>query len=712
MDQMKEYQYRSEIKKYREEIEQLKAQNVHLNLDMQSVRDDFGKVLQSKSWKVTKPLRYVTNKISKKESAKVESFPSSNVYSYDYHEVPSYVSEYQENISFEGITPLVKTIAFYLPQYHSIPENDKWWGKDFTEWTNTKKSKPLFDGHYMPREPHDDFGYYNLEDVEVLKKQVNLAKQHGLYGFAFYYYWFSGKRLLEKPLDLLLSHPEIDFPFILCWANENWTRTWDGLENEVLIKQDYLDEDPYNFISDLKKYVDDERYIKVDGKPVIMVYNPKAIPDFATVCEKWRVAARNLGIGEIIIWSKTEVALNDDRNSPFVDGEFDFAPHGFCLPGDQITGISNVSNIVNYSKLVQNLWDTYENHYPTRPFQYSVMMGWDNSARRQKGFKIYYNYSLEAFYLWTQIVMKKLKQNDFDNTFLFVNAWNEWGEGTYLEPDKRYGYANINTLSKAICGIPFHASFKVIHGVHKNIVQGASLAIQCHVYYVDLLESILKQLAYIPVSYDLYISTDSTDKKKEIVKILKEYKITKYHVQVFENRGRDILPMLLQMKDHISKYDYFLHLHTKKSKTLDNGQEWRKYLFSNLLGSKSNVNAILSHFAKNEKLGLVYPIPHPASYWQLINPNGAVGGNRKLLERLFSYYGLSLDDINPFMTFPHGSMFWARVDAIQELFSSFEEDQFDEEKGQLDQTYAHAIERIFDVLARKNGYEVLETLND
>lgn len=712
MNEQKEYHYRREIVDKKKEIAELQKQIEEISQVLEGTREHLNQILNSKSWRVTKPLRGVSRVFHKNKDEICEEITQRFVNCYDYHEVPSYTSEYQENISFEGFKPLVKTVAFYLPQYHTIKENDKWWGKGFTEWTNTKKSKPLFDGHYMPREPHDDVGYYCLEDIEVMKRQVKLAKEHGLYGFAFYYYWFSGKRLLEKPVDMLLEHPEIDFPFVLCWANENWTRTWDGLDKEVLMKQDYSKEDPYHFIEDLKKYIDDKRYIRIDNKPVIMVYNPKEIPDFEKVCAGWREAALSLGIGEIVIWSKTEISQNDYRYSSFVDGEFDFAPHGFSLPNDQITGIDSASSVVNYSKLIPNLWDTYEQHYPLRPFQYSVTMGWDNAARRQNGYKIYYNYSLEAFYLWSTIAIKKLKQNAYPNTFLFVNAWNEWGEGTYLEPDKKYGYANINTLSKAICGIPFHASFELLKGSKGLKNKNRKLAIQCHVYYVDLLRDILDNISYVSIPYDLYISTDTEEKKKEIIKILKEYSISNYFVKVFENRGRDILPMLLQMKDKIKNYDFFLHLHTKKSITLANGKEWRNYLFDHLLGSKSNVNDILNHFESNENLGVVYPVPHEASFLQLINPNGGIGGNRSHLEELFQELNLPLEEINGQMSFPTGSMFYARTKAILDLFEHIDASKFEDENGQLDGTYAHAIERVFDVLAKKNGYQTLLILNE
>ena len=202
-----------------------------------------------------------------------------------------YDCEYQENVKFEG-TPDVKMLAFYLPQYHTFPENDEWWGKGFTEWVNVKNGDARFEGHYQPRVPHKDIGYYNLEDISVLKRQAELAKEHGIYGFCFYYYWFSGKRLMEKPVDMLLEHPEIDLPFCLCWANENWTRAWDGQNKNILIAQDYSDEDDERFMIDLEKYISDKRYIRINGKPLVIVYNPGQIPDCHKSFAKWRECAK------------------------------------------------------------------------------------------------------------------------------------------------------------------------------------------------------------------------------------------------------------------------------------------------------------------------------------------------------------------------------------------------------------------------------------
>lgn len=379
-----------------------------------------------------------------------------------------YDSEYQENIDFSNFQTDIKALAFYLPQFHTFPENDAWWGKGFTEWVNTRKVKPRFEGHYQPREPHPDIGYYDLSNIDTLREQAVLAKQHGIYGFCFYYYWFSGKRLMEKPVDMLLEHPDIDLPFCLCWANENWTRAWDGGNNEVIMKQPYHDHDKELFIDDIKKYIDDSRYIRINGKPVIIVYNPGEIPNIADTFSRWRKRAEQVGIGPILIWicqTWGNNASNLNINS-LINAEVQFPPH-------MLYDNMNVSNldlsgkeaaIFDYMKLVRGLYSDYEKKDTGNPPVYrSVMMGWDNAARRENNWVTFYAYSLKSFYEWLLLAIKQTRDEyKPEERFIFINAWNEWAEGTYLEPDLKYGYANINTLSKALFNLPFDYHIKVL----------------------------------------------------------------------------------------------------------------------------------------------------------------------------------------------------------------------------------------------------------
>jgi hypothetical protein len=364
---------------------------------------------------------------------------------------------YQDDIDFSAYTPRVKPIAFYLPQFHEIPENNEWWGEGFTEWTNTKRATPRYKGHYQPREPHDDFGYYDLSDVNIIRKQAELARKHGIYGWSIYYYWFSGRRLLTKPLDILLEHKDIDINFCLTWCNETWTKRWVGDEREVLIDCEYREEDPEKFIDDIKKYTDDKRYIRIDGKPIIMLYRIHDIPNIRDVVHRWRERAREIGIGEIEVISVINpYTLSDLELNDCFDGETEFTPlnskyamNPIHLHDDSDNVVS--SKIFTYSDCIDNYRRAVEmgNHSA----YLSCMCGYDNSPRYREQFSIYdLEFSIEAFYDILKFITDEAIS--YKKDFIFIFAWNEWAESAYLEPDKRFGYMMINTLSKAINGLP------------------------------------------------------------------------------------------------------------------------------------------------------------------------------------------------------------------------------------------------------------------
>src|SRR5918911_547953 len=211
------------------------------------------------------------------------------------------------------VTNKVRAIAFYLPQYHPIPENDRWWGKGFTEWTNVARARPLFPGHYQPHLPAD-LGFYDLRLPETRMVQAELARTHGIEGFCYWHYWFNGRRLLERPFNEVLASGEPDFPFCLAWANENWTRVWNGSERDVLIGQQYNEEDDRQHIRSLLAAFRDERYIRIDGKPVFLVYRAAKIPDPLRTTEVWREEAQKAGVGDLYL-CRIE-SFPDERTDP------------------------------------------------------------------------------------------------------------------------------------------------------------------------------------------------------------------------------------------------------------------------------------------------------------------------------------------------------------------------------------------------------------
>ncbi|MDR2600490.1 MAG: glycoside hydrolase family 99-like domain-containing protein [Oscillospiraceae bacterium] len=362
---------------------------------------------------------------------------------------------YEDNIDFSNYSSKIKPIAFYLPQFHEIPENSEWWGEGFTEWTNTKKAKPNFPGHYQPREPHDSIGYYDLSDVYAIRKQVKIAKQHGIYGWGIYYYWFSGKKVLIKPIDIILENNDIDIKYFLVWCNDAWSKRWIGDESQVLIDNEYNDDDPIHFIDDLKKYIKDKRYIHLDDKPIIMIYQIHRIPNLRKLVKKWRDRAIEIGIGEIAIITTTVILTQNEMGvSDLFDGEADFCPVFMTPKGIKLTDEDN--NIVSdrmcyYSNFSDNYKKSIDNRTPNS--YYSLVCGFDNTPRYGKKASIFsLGFTRKHFYDMARWVVEISEKNNRE--FFFIFAWNEWAESAYLEPDKKYGYALINTFSKALYNLP------------------------------------------------------------------------------------------------------------------------------------------------------------------------------------------------------------------------------------------------------------------
>lgn len=349
----------------------------------------------------------------------------------------------------------MRPIALYLPQYHPIPENDRWWGTGFTEWTNVSKSTPKFKGHYQPQLP-SDLGFYDLRLLETMEAQAKLARAYGIYGFCYYHYWFSGKLLLQRPLEQMLAAGKPDMPFCLCWANESWSRRWDGLDQEILIEQRYSQDDDREHIRYLIKYFNDDRYIKIDGKPVYVMYRPELHPDIANATDIWREEVRKVGFDDLYL-IRVENFLKDinPANQGF-DAGIEFAPDFTCTGPRYLRKFPirfritrmlhnhNVrksvffeNNVYNYDTLVDNMLSKPPSLY--KQFK-SVCPSWDNSARRESGATIFHDSTPEKFKSWvSEIVKYTSRKFEGDEQIFFINAWNEWGEGCHLEPDQRFG---------------------------------------------------------------------------------------------------------------------------------------------------------------------------------------------------------------------------------------------------------------------------------
>lgn len=345
----------------------------------------------------------------------------------------------------------MKPIAFYLPQFHQVPENDLWWGQGFTEWTNTRKAQSLFPGHYQPREPYQDY-YYDLTDEKARMWQAQIAQKYGIYGFCYYHYWFKGKRLLEKPFNDVLQKGEPDFPFCLSWANEPWTRRWDGWIHDVLMPQDYGNEDDWkeHFEFLIKAFMD-KRYIKVNNKPLFIIYRPDSIPRCEEMLLYWQNLAIQSGLEGIYF-----VATLNGFPIPVVSGfnaYLEFEPlYSITHSGQNflraIDGYQQKFNVLDYDQLWNCILDRTNLKKNIKTFP-GAFIDWDNTARVGNRSLIFKGSSPEKFsYYLSQQIKNTLNTNYTE--FLFINAWNEWAEGTYLEPDKKYEYQYLEAVKKAL----------------------------------------------------------------------------------------------------------------------------------------------------------------------------------------------------------------------------------------------------------------------
>jgi 2-polyprenyl-3-methyl-5-hydroxy-6-metoxy-1,4-benzoquinol methylase len=379
------------------------------------------------------------------------SGPTANVYQVVVKAVPAETNDGKASRSIaEFLSPepsSVKYIAFYLPQFHPIPENDKWWGKGFTEWTNVAKAWPMFEGHYQPHLPAD-LGYYDLRVPDVRRDQIAYARKFGIDAFCFHYYWFGGRRILERPVEEYLQDATADLPFCLCWANENWTRRWDASESEILIAQTYSPEDDLAFIRGLLRFFRDPRYVRVDGKPVLVVYRPQQLPDAQATVRRWRKVCQDSGIGGIHL-----IAALTHGNWSFAELGFDagveFPPHDVRVQNRAV----DVKNFVPLEGLVVQYTEVAErylaNDYRDRLVYRGVYPSWDNTARLERRAVVTVDANPENYEQWLRRATNLTeRERDPEHRLVFINAWNEWAEGCHLEPDQKFGLGFLEATSR------------------------------------------------------------------------------------------------------------------------------------------------------------------------------------------------------------------------------------------------------------------------
>ncbi len=609
------------------------------------------------------------------------------------------VSDAYRDFTNDEVPPArIRAIAFYLPQFHPIPENDEWWGKGFTEWTNVARALPQFVGHYQPHLP-GELGFYDLRVPDVQRRQMALARHFGIHGFCYYYYWFSGRKLLERPLAQHVADPKMDLPFCICWANENWTRRWDGKEADVLMAQRYDESDAEAFIRDVAPLLGDERYIRVDDRPVLLVYRVDQIPEIERVVEVRRSYCRDNGIGDPYLVAVQSFAIDDPRPFGF-DAAVEFPPHR-TQPrppdgGVQLLNPNYIGQVYDYRSLVPERveWPAYE-------LFKGIMPSWDNEARRSGRGTSFVGSEPGVYQQWLSKLCEATDSHHSDpaRKMVFINAWNEWAEGAHLEPDRRYGYAFLQATADVLREYP-QRTLELIEATQGERAEFAPRAVIINLYYDDLWEELAECLGNLD-DFDLYMSVRPGIRMSVLADVLERYPGARLYA--FPNRGRDIGPFFeILARVPIERYRFVCKIHTKKSLHRKDGDAWRRDLLGKLLGSRETVAKIERIFDGHPDVGLVGPEGHlvlGTTFW---------GSNEARVKEIAARMGMSA--MPDSFSFFAGSMFWFRPAALMPLIQlGFRSHDFELEAGQVDGTLAHAIERLFPLAVKSAGFRQVDT---
>lgn len=580
-----------------------------------------------------------------------------------------------------------RLVAFYLPQFHPIPENDAAWGDGYTEWTAVLRAQPEFDGHVQPRLP-GALGTYDLRDVDVMRKQAKLAQDYGIAAFCFYFYWFHGRTLLEQPLRNWLAARDITLPYCLCWANEAWTRTWDGRAGEVLIPQSHDADDDVAFIAHVADYLRDPRCLRVDGKPVLLVYRAGKLPDARATAARWRSWCRANGIGDIHLLCVQSFERLDPRAIGF-DAAVEFPPNLATLRDLTGTQVFFDADFAGELRDWRDLPAQYLNKaVPDYPLQPAVNAGWDNAPRRPGRGRTLLHASPRGYRDWLRATIAQrlpALQAKGASDLVFINAWNEWGEGAVLEPDARLDHAWLGATRAALLPQP-------------SATRDHDACAVVHAWYPEVLGELLGALQASGLRWRTIITT--APEKREAVEAVVRKAAIAADIEVHANRGRDILPFLRVANRLLDDgEDIVLKLHTKQSTHRGDGDAWRREFLA-LLVDGGNARRIRQHLDAHHSAGLVAPaaqMPPLTHYW---------GANAERVDYLRRRLGLDRFDAEQ-GRFAAGSMFWCRLQALRPLLDAhLDEAEFEDETGQLDGTMAHAIERILLACVEQAGYRV------
>lgn len=589
-----------------------------------------------------------------------------------------------------------RVVAFYLPRFYPDREADGRWGSRLTEWAIVARALPQIEGQSQPRLP-GELGFYDLRVEAVHRRQLDLARQYGLSGFCYSFYWCAGKSFFEIALRRHLDDPSFTLPFCLNWANEDWTSGADGRDN-VLLSRQHSSTDDLAFADYVLCYLRDPRYFRVGGRPLLIVNRPDLLPDPPASAQRWREHFRTHGIGEVLLAFLDAV----DRGAPSrigFDAAIEFGPDQTVSP-EVSTTVRRVNPEFAGRAYDWRCFPQRSASYEDPPFLHfrSVNPGWDTGARNPGRSDVFLNTSPRGYETWLTHALhdavRRFPQQD--HRLVFVNAWNKWAEAAYLEPDARLGYAYLAATRRALVRVA------AAQGEEPAVLPARRpICVVVHAYYPELLDEILALLTSWQPPYRLILTT-APDTERAVRARLVNFGHD-VECRVYENRGRDILPFLRVANELADSGEQLvLKLHTKRSLHRVDGDGWRRDLLAKLIGAESEQRCHAA-FAAFPRLGMIAPHGHIFAlrfYWST---------NRENVHYLCRRLGIAEADPER-EVFTAGSMFWARLDALRPLLDlHLDEAEFEAERGQVDGTMAHAVERVMTLAVKQSGMYLAST---